>query len=106
MYLIKSVDIRSCARIAAALYGGLALLVAPVGIVGVLISAIKADGAGIGISLLFVIAPLLYGGLGFLLGAIAAWVYNFAAKWVGGIEIDLAEATSQASHSTIQIGLK
>ena len=34
--------------------------------------------------------PLLYGLLGFLGGALYAWLYNIVARWVGGIEVDLS----------------
>lgn len=36
-----------------------------------------------------VIYPILYGVFGFIVGAISAIIYNAAAHWVGGIEIDL-----------------
>jgi hypothetical protein len=36
-----------------------------------------------------VLLPLLYGGLGFVMTAIMAWLYNMAAGVVGGIEIDV-----------------
>jgi hypothetical protein len=105
MYLIRSVDIQSCAKMSGALYGALALLVMPFGIIGILVGLAKGEGSTIGLSLLFVIAPLLYGVLGFLIGAIAAWVYNLVAGRVGGIEIELAE-TPQSSSSAVQLGLK
>ena len=40
-------------------------------------------GPGLGILVLF---PFLYLIFGFIFTAIAAWVYNLAARWVGGIE--------------------
>jgi hypothetical protein len=79
MYSIKSVDVRSCAKMAGALYGALALLVAPFGVVGVLVGLVNRDGATVGASLLLLAAPLLYGVLGFVVGAVAAWVYNRVA---------------------------
>ena len=33
--------------------------------------------------------PLLYGLLGFLGGALYAWLYNVVSGWIGGIEVDL-----------------
>jgi len=36
-----------------------------------------------------VIYPIIYGVFGFILGAISALIYNAAARWVGGIEVDL-----------------
>jgi hypothetical protein len=105
MYSIKSVDVRSCAKMAGALYGALALLVAPFGVVGVLVGLVNRDGATVGASLLLLAAPLLYGVLGFVVGAVAAWVYNRVAGRMGGIEIELA-GTSPSSTSTIQLGLQ
>jgi len=105
MYSIRSVDVRSCAKTAGALYGALALLVVPVGIVGILVGLVKGNGETVGASVLLVVAPLLYGVLGFVVGALAAWVYNLVASRMGGIEIELAE-TSRSSLSTIQLGLK
>ena len=36
-----------------------------------------------------VLLPILYGGLGFIVAIIAAGLYNLAAGFVGGIEIDV-----------------
>jgi len=35
--------------------------------------------------------PLVYGAIGFVVGAVEAFVYNFAAGLMGGIEIELGE---------------
>ena len=105
MYSIRSVDIRSCAKMAGALYGALALLVVPVGIIGIVVGIVKGNGETVGASFLLVVAPLLYGILGFAVGALAAWVYNLVARQMGGIEIELAES-SRSSPSAIQLGLK
>ncbi|UNK49385.1 hypothetical protein MNR01_16950 [Lysobacter sp. S4-A87] len=43
--------------------------------------------AGMG-ALAIVILPIFYGVLGFIAGALYAWVYNVAARFVGGIEIE------------------
>jgi len=32
--------------------------------------------------------PILYGAMGFVFGAVFAWIYNVVAKRVGGIEIE------------------
>jgi hypothetical protein len=42
---------------------------------------------------LLVLLPILYTGFGFLLTAIAAWIYNLVAARVGGFEFTLAEST-------------
>jgi hypothetical protein len=35
--------------------------------------------------------PIVFAIFGFVAGAIGAFLYNFAAKWVGGIEVDLEQ---------------
>lgn len=37
----------------------------------------------------FLVAPFLYGAMGFVLGVVGAAVYNTAAHLVGGLEIEL-----------------
>jgi hypothetical protein len=39
--------------------------------------------------------PVIYGLLGFVFTAIACALYNVAAKWVGGIEIDMGPLTAR-----------
>jgi hypothetical protein len=34
-------------------------------------------------------APVFYGAMGFIMGAISALLYNLFAKWVGGIELEM-----------------
>jgi hypothetical protein len=40
---------------------------------------------GVGAVIMF---PIFYGGVSFVAGAIGAFVYNLAAGWVGGLEIE------------------
>jgi len=34
-------------------------------------------------------APVIYGAMGFVIGALSAFLYNVFAKWVGGIEVQV-----------------
>ncbi|WP_174874863.1 DUF3566 domain-containing protein [Vogesella oryzae] len=43
------------------------------------------------VGIMVVMIPLLYAVLGFIGTLIAAWLYNFAAKWTGGIEVTVSE---------------
>src|SRR5258708_33745148 len=43
-------------------------------------------GAGIGFMLFL---PVMYALMGFISGAIGAFIYNLVAKWIGGIELEV-----------------
>ena len=58
-----------------------------------LVSKLAPQNAGLlypeSISLMAIIVlPILYGLMGLVIGAISAWLYNLAAKFVGGIEVE------------------
>src|ERR1051325_6045688 len=53
---------------------------------------------GIGIIAIFIF-PILYGIMGFVAGAIGAVIYNFAAGFMGGIEMELDSADQAQSYS-------
>jgi hypothetical protein len=36
-----------------------------------------------------VILPVFYGVMGFVFGALGAFLYNLMAKWMGGIQLEL-----------------
>ncbi|MBK1877100.1 DUF3566 domain-containing protein [Pelagicoccus mobilis] len=36
-----------------------------------------------------IIAPIMYGVMGFVAGIIGAFLYNLIAKWLGGIEVEV-----------------
>jgi len=40
--------------------------------------------------------PIIYGGMGFFMGAVGTFIYNILAKKIGGIKIELAEDTTAA----------
>ena len=49
---------------------------------------IKRIGAIVGVAAI-VVFPIFYGLMGFVIALLTAWLYNFAADFVGGIEIDV-----------------
>ena len=69
------------------------LIIAPIGILSTLAGASSAGGeaaaigmgmgVGMGIGML-IFAPIIYGVLGFIFGALSAWIYNMIAKMTGG----------------------
>lgn len=93
--VIRSVVPLSVAKVAGALYAMLGL------IIGAMISLIAVAGGlsnlgseGAVFSVIFgmgavVLLPILYGGMGFVMSLVMAWLYNVVAGMVGGVEIDV-----------------
>jgi hypothetical protein len=93
MYILRSVGVMSIAKIIGLLYGCMGLLFVPLfllfGLLGSLAGEQKTPFAGlIGIALA-VMMPLMYGVMGFVVGALGAWLYNLLSNWVGGFELEL-----------------
>ena len=93
--IIKRVGPLSFAKLSAVLYAVMGLVVGGVfslvGLAGGFASeATGAAGVGaiVGVAAI-VVFPIFYGLMGFVLTLFAAWLYNFAADFVGGVEIDV-----------------
>jgi hypothetical protein len=93
MHIIKSVGVLSVAKIMGLIYGCLGLIFAPLFLlIGLLGSAVGQHNSpiagifGIGLAILM---PVIYGTMGFVLGAIGALLYNLFARWVGGFELEM-----------------
>ncbi|MBI1739647.1 MAG: hypothetical protein HY233_04280 [Acidobacteriales bacterium] len=94
MFSLRSVGVLSCAKMMGAVYGCLGLVFVPFfllgGFAGMMMGS-RGSGALSGIAMLFlaILFPLLYGAMGFLFGALTAWLYNLCAGWVGGVRLEL-----------------
>jgi hypothetical protein len=102
MRVIKSVGVLSVARIMGLIYGALGLIFMPffllMGVLGMVAGGGHAAISGVAGIVLALMIPVLYGGLGFIMGAIGALLYNVFAKWAGGIEVEV-KTTPDASYS-------
>jgi hypothetical protein len=96
--VIKRVSPLSLAKIAAVLYAGIGLIVglilSLVGMAGVAGGLANDRPAGAIFGAMFgvgaiVIAPILYGCIGFVFSLIGAALFNLAAGMTGGLEIDV-----------------
>jgi hypothetical protein len=93
--IIKRIGPLSFAKISAVLYaviglvaGGVFSLVGLAGAFASETSGAAGFGAIFGVAAIIVF-PIFYGVMGFVFTLFAAWLYNFAADFVGGVEIDV-----------------
>jgi hypothetical protein len=93
MFRIRRFGVLKTATVVAVMYMLIvAVFVIPLALIGLLIAPSQGSGAGstiAGIVTLGVVAIFGYGLLGWVFTAIAAAVYNLAAGWVGGIEVQV-----------------
>jgi hypothetical protein len=112
---IKRMGVFSVAKIYAVITAVFGLIIGVIyGLITIIFgAAIMAgrDGGGVGGlsiigGLVMMIAfPIIYGIIGFIAGAIAALVYNVAAGFVGGVELELeAVANAYATPPPPQYG--
>ena len=96
MFRLQSMGVMSVARTMAVIQGAISLVFAPIMIIGALAGAFVGQGAERLSSLLLVglavLLPLVYAGMGFLMGAVMAVVYHLVAGKFGGIEMHLSPA--------------
>lgn len=90
--IVKRVGMLSLAKIMAVIYAGIGVLVGIFIALASTMGGIHHQGSGLGMGLGFgaiILFPILYGVLGFIGGIISAWLYNLAAGFIGGVELDL-----------------
>lgn len=93
MIKIKKIGVFSLAKIQGvtmAIFGLLAgiFIALPGALLGAASSGKLAFGAGFGIASVIII-PIIYGIMGFIAGALGAFIFNVVVKMVGGLEVEL-----------------
>lgn len=94
MHILKSVGVMSVAKIMGLIYGCLGLIFVPFFLLFALVGSFAqkdasfAPFAGLVGIVMAVLMPVIYGVMGFVMGAIGAALYNFIAKKVGGFELE------------------
>ncbi len=94
MAVVKRVEPLSAFKVGIVVYGFVGLIiggvVALITLAGTSIarSGLPIAGFGMGIAAI-ILCPILYGIIGGIAAVIAALLYNLAAGWVGGLEVDL-----------------
>ncbi len=93
MHTVKSIGVLSFAKMSAAVYGAMALLLMPIFLLLALAGAFAGPthnplAGALGV-IFALVMPVLYAGLGFVAGLVGSLIYNLIAKWMGGIEVEL-----------------
>jgi len=98
MYRIRRFGVIKTATVVAIMYMVIVgVFVAPFALVGLLIAPSQGGaGTAAGIVAFGLLAIFGYGLLGWVFTAVAAAIYNLAARWVGGIEVEIEHVVSPA----------
>lgn len=90
MTKIRSIRVLSAAKVNALLYGILGLLIAPFLLLGPGLAMVGGMRRGFGGAVVVAaILPFFYGCIGFVAGAIMAFIYNAISHAIGGLEVEL-----------------
>ena len=90
MTKIQSVRVLSAAKVNGMLYGILGLLVAPFVLLGPGLAIAGGERRGFGGAVMVAaFLPFLFACVGFVAGALLAFIYNAISHAIGGIEVEL-----------------
>ena len=94
MYTIRRFSVVKTATVVAVMYVVIvAIFIIPFAILAVAFGRGDSAGAGaVGVLVFGLLAALLYGVFGWIFTAIACAIYNLAAGWVGGIEVQVDQS--------------
>ncbi len=93
MAAIKRIGPGSAFKVALVVDAVLGLIIAiPFSLIGMIAGSLASSGfpgAGLGLFAI-VVFPICYGLIGGIFAALGAVIYNLAAGWVGGLEVDMS----------------
>lgn len=90
MTKIRSIRVLSAAKVNGVLYGILGLLIAPLVLLGPGLAVAGGERRGFGGAVILALfLPFAYACIGFLAGALLAFIYNAISHAIGGIEVEL-----------------
>jgi transmembrane protein DUF3566 len=93
MFRLRSVGVLSCARIFAVIHGVLGILMAIVLLAICTARFFAVSGQDkllmFGLMGMSLVVPLIYAAIGFVMGAVWAFIYNLVAQKFGGMELAL-----------------
>jgi hypothetical protein len=90
---VKRIAPLQLGKMLAVLYGIMGLLFVPVFLVMSAVASQMPAQQRVGLmafgGVFALLMPVIYAAMGFLFGALGAWIYNLVAKWIGGIEVEV-----------------
>lgn len=88
---IKKFSVFQTAKVIGIIYFILmAVIFIPIGLISSLAGSSAIPGFPMGGGgVFFLFAPILYGILGFIMGALGCWIYNLVSGWTGGFEVEI-----------------
>ncbi len=94
---LKKIPPLPAAKLVAVIYGCFSLIFIPFFAIAALAGMLSGEeGAGIAAGMGIVMAilmPLMYIAIGFVATLVGCFIYNLAAGWVGGIELEFDETS-------------
>ncbi len=100
MFRLRAVGVLSSAKAFAVIHGAIGILIGFFFLIFAIVGAAIAPGhqklGMVGMIVVAVLMPFVYAVIGFVMGAIWAFVYNLAAQSIGGLEMQL-EAVPMAA---------
>ncbi len=106
--VLKRISPFSCAKISGVLYSLVGFIIgiffSLIALAGMALGGDSSEaglfGAIFGIAAV-ILAPIFYGLLGFIGGALMGWLYNVVASWIGGLEVEFEQDTHPAQSPSI-----
>jgi len=96
---LKRIDPLQLGIVAGVFYALFSLIIVPIFILIAVVAAFAPQhgqsgamqaGLGVGMAAVFaVLAPIMYGAMGFIFGALGGLIYNLVARWTGGIAFEV-----------------
>lgn len=109
---LKRIAPLQAGKVLGILYAFMGLIIVPFFLLFALVGAFaqpdQSNGAAGAIAagmmvVMAVLAPVMYGVMGFIFGIISAALYNLIAKWVGGLEFEVEDVThSDSAAASLQ----
>ena len=96
--IVKRLGPLSCGKMVGVVYATIGLIIGAIfallSLVGAGIGAASSGDSGAWLGALFgvgavIFLPLFYGVMGFICAILGAVIYNLAAKYVGGVEVEM-----------------